>query len=212
MLRAMTSSLRACAIAALGLALSFTIACGERAAPPPAAPAAPVAAAPAAWPGVAWDRAEVVVFNQVEYGPESSKYLLAYDPETGWNPTVKERKAITRAQAERAATLATELGGRSLEVSKCAFPRHAIVFFQGEAKADAVPVATLDVCFACGDVFMSPEVGAARPERNYETATDADLARWEQEDAKAMQRYDAAFPAWQAFFRDELGLAIDTFK
>ncbi|MEZ4366524.1 MAG: hypothetical protein R2939_09590 [Kofleriaceae bacterium] len=154
--------------------------------------------APTGWPGVAWDSAEVVVFNQVEYGPGLT--LTAWDPDHGWNPTVVSRQPVERELGAEAATLVEATGG-GVEVSKCALPRNAIVLFAGTE-----PVASANVCFACGDIVVSPD---PRPARDWGAATDAELEAWQREDEARLATYDATFPRWQALFRDQLGLAIE---
>jgi hypothetical protein len=172
------------------LALVALAACGgggggAPAAAPAPAPAAPAPGGKAAWPYAAWDRAEAIVFNQVPYGPGAKLY--AFRPQDGWNPTIASRASITAAQAAQAIALVEQTTG-DVEVSKCAFPRHAIVLLKGD-----VPVASINVCFECGDLLVWP-AHSAMTEANAEAK---------------MAAYDVAFPKWQALFRDELGLAIE---
>ena len=39
-----------------------------------------------------------------------------------------------------------------MRISKCPFPRHGIVFFDG----DNNPVASANICFQCGDILVWP--------------------------------------------------------
>ncbi|WAS97514.1 hypothetical protein [Nannocystis punicea] len=176
-------------------------------APDPAAPPAPdpVASAqpePAAtdepsapptptgtWPFVAWDRAEAFTFNPIEYGPGVP--LRVYEATKGWSPNIVERKPLSQAQAERAVEWTVATRGE-LEVSKCAFPRHAVVLYAGDA-----PVGSVNVCFECGDILVWPDF---EPPASGPTA--------ERRQRQQMKAYKRVFPEWQRFFRDELGLPL----
>ena len=172
-------------------------ACGS--APPP--PSAPVPApASQSWPGVRWDRAEAVRFNQVPYGPLIEGLdLLAWDPEHGLNPSIVERKPIDLAHATRAVELVNATGGR-VDVSKCPFPRHGVVFYRGDQ-----PVASVNVCFACGDILISPD---PRPEIDDDPLVTSDYDAWSKREDARMVVYHQVYPTWQAFFRDDLGWSI----
>ena len=163
----------------LAVAASFLlVACGS---PDPA----PVAPAPEPWPFVTWDRAEAVAFNtELHFGPGIP--LHAWHPRDGWSPHVTARAPITRAQAEAARDRTVATRG-TIEVSKCPFPRHAVVFFAGDE-----PVGSVNVCFECGDILATPPFEEADP-----ALYEAKLAA-----------YDRVYPRWEAFFRDELGWSI----
>jgi hypothetical protein len=150
------------------------------------------------WPFHKWDRAEAVTFNQVQYGPGIP--LMAYSAEDGWNPKIADRKAIDAAQAKRAADWTIATTGE-VEVSKCAFPRHAIVFYAGDT-----PVGTTNVCFECGDILVWPDF---EPKRDYENESAAEAKKWEKKYKKKLGVYEKVFPQWEKFFRDELGLSIE---
>lgn len=140
----------------------------------------------AGWPFHAWDRAEAITYNHVPYGPGVP--LRVYDVEHGWSPKIVERRPISAEQAERAVGWVRATGGE-VEVSKCAFPRHAVVLYAGEA-----PVGTVNVCFECGDILVWPDVGDAAPsERAYR---------------KKLAAYKKVFPNWERLFRDELGFSL----
>jgi len=79
-------------------------------------------------------------------------------------------------------------------VSKCAFPRHGIVFFQGEA-----PVGAISVCFECGDILIWPAYSQDPDWRQKKTRRYG----------KLMKVYERVFPKWRQLFSDELGLADD---
>jgi len=169
-------------------------ACEQQAAKPKPAPEpAPVADAqqPAAtrppepvsaWPYVAWDHAEAVTFNPF---PGRRGVPLRVVDDKGWSPHVTRRLPITREQAQRALDLLAVTEGELL-VSKCPFPRHAIVLFAGDTA-----VASANVCFECGDILTWP---AWRDGTGDHEALFA--------------AYQKVFPTWEAFFRDELKLSI----
>lgn len=143
------------------------------------------AAPPKAWPYVAWDRAEAIVYNQMPYGPDIP--LRAWDAEHGFSPNIKSRAPVTQAQAEAAVKNVAATGGE-IEVSKCAFPRHAIVFYAGET-----PVASVNVCFSCGDILVWPPVTPAMSSR------------------RQLAAYDKVFAKWKLFFGKELGFDLSWF-
>ncbi|PCC67608.1 hypothetical protein SAMN02745121_02244 [Nannocystis exedens] len=141
------------------------------------------------WPFVAWDRAEAFTFNHVPYGPGVP--LRVYDATNGWSPEIAERKPISPAQAGRAVEWVVATRG-ALEVSKCAFPRHAVVLFAGDT-----PVGSVNVCFECGDILVWPEF---EPPASGPTA--------ERRHRQQMKAYKRVFPEWERFFRDDLGLPL----
>jgi hypothetical protein len=126
------------------------------------------------WPYVAWDRAEAVTFNQF---PGRGGVPLRVVDDKGWSPHVAKRTAITREQALRALDLLAVTEGELL-VSKCPFPRHAIVLFAGDTA-----VASANVCFECGDILTWP------PWRDVANPEPVRFAA-----------YLASFPQWEAFF------------
>lgn len=136
---------------------------GEAAVKAPAAPTKAIAT----WPFIAWDRAEAITFNNVAYGPGIP--LRVYDADHGWSPKIVDRKPISQEQAARAVGWVIATGGE-LEVSKCAFPRHAVVLYAGEA-----PVGTANVCFECGDILVWPHLDAPPDHGNW---TDKAEKQW----------------------------------
>lgn len=164
--------------------------------PPP-----PVARSGKVWPFHAWTRAEAVAFNELSYRPRVQ--LRAYD-DAGWSPLVTRKKPLSAAEAQEALKLVNDTLG-DVEVSKCPFPRHAVVLFDGD-----VPVASINVCFQCGDILVWPAW----------TDPPLDWAHWDQltvgqrHTLEAMQKKKLAlhehyFPQWKTFFRDKIGFPID---
>lgn len=163
---------------------------------PPAAPP-PVDRAGKVWPFHPWDRAEAVTFNRFAMRPGVP--LHAYD-ERGWSPHLAERKRLASAQAKSAVDLVTETRGDVL-ISACPFPRHAVVLFDGD-----VPVASINVCFSCGDILLWPRWSI---EPASEKLTKRGRAELELQRKKQLALYDKVFPQWTSFFRDDVGVAID---
>ncbi len=157
---------------------------------------APAKAIPT-WPFTAWDRAEAITFNHVAYGPGIP--LRVYDADHGWSPKIVDRKPISQEQAARAVGWVIATGGE-LEVSKCAFPRHAVVLYAGEA-----PVGTANVCFECGDILVWPHLDAPPDHDNW---TDKAEKQWNRKLKKKLSGYKKVFPEWERFFRDELGFSL----
>jgi hypothetical protein len=149
------------------------------------------------WPFDAWDRAEAVTFNHLPYGPGIP--LRAYDADHGWSPNIVERRPISQEQAARAVDWVIATGGE-LEVSKCPFPRHAVVLYAGER-----PVGTANVCFECGDILVWPDLDAPPDYANW---TDQAEKQWNKRLKKKMAGYKKVFPQWERFFRDELGYSL----
>ncbi len=168
---------------------------------PKPAPPPPVTRTGKTWPFHTWSRAEAVAFNERRYGP--GPQLRAYD-DSGWSPLVTKKKPLSTAEAQEALKLINDTLG-DVEVSKCPFPRHAVVLFDGD-----VPVASINVCFQCGDILVWPSW----------TTPPLDWAHWDQltvgqrHTLEAMQKkklslHEHFFPAWKAFFRDKVGFPID---
>ena len=131
------------------------------------------------------------MFNIQRYGPGSS--LFVYRDDKGWNPNIHSEQDITRKQADQAVKLVGRTLGEMM-VSKCAFPRHAIVLFSGPT-----PVASINVCFECGDILVWPR---------WDPAPDWDDRKYEMY-GKLRKVYDRVFPKWEALFGKELGLTLD---
>jgi hypothetical protein len=165
----------------------------------PEAPPPPVERTGKTWPFHAWDHAEALTFNQFEMQPGAQLY--AYD-EHGWSKHIVDRKPLDAARAKKAASLVAQTKG-GVDVSKCPFPRHAVILYDHE-----IPVASINVCFSCGDILIWPswETG---PEPDWEHMTDKQWKSLELKNAAQMRLYKSVFPKWQAFFRDEVGFSID---
>lgn len=167
------------------------------AAPTPPAPPAPVERTGKTWPFHAWDRAEAVTFNQ--FPMRRRVRLYAYN-EHGWSEHIVDRKPLDAAGAKKAVNLVTQTNG-GVDVSKCPFPRHAVVLYDHD-----VPVASINVCFACGDILLWPP-WETRPD--WSNMTDKQLKELELRSERQMKLYDKVFPKWEVFFRDEVGFSID---
>lgn len=153
----------------------------------PAAPAQPLTPSKT-WPFVVWDRAEALSFNHVAYGP--GVQLRVYDGQA-WSPKIVARRPISAEQGERAVQWVVATRGE-LEVSKCPFPRHAVVLYAGET-----PVGSVNVCFECGDILVWPEFEPPPAEGQEQRRIRVQLTG-----------YKKVFPRWEKFFRDELGLPL----
>jgi hypothetical protein len=142
---------------------------------------APVERTGKTWPFHAWDRAEAFTFNRFPMGPGAP--FRIYD-DNGWSKHVADKKPLDAALSKQAVDLV--LAGKSeLEMTKCPFPRHAVVLYDHD-----VPVASINVCFECGDILLWP--------------------RWTPpESAKLEKLFAQVFPKWKTFFRDAVGFPID---
>jgi len=146
------------------------------------------------WPFVEWDGAQVVLYNLVPQGPVDS--LFAYRGDKGLNESIASQRPIALDQAREALSLlSATLGG--MDVSKCPFPRHAVVLTYRDQ-----PVASINVCFECGDILVWPayEQDEGWRDRKYGMYP------------KLMKAYDRVFPKWTAFFEKELGIPSDWTK
>lgn len=154
------------------------------------------------WPFHGWDRAEAFTFNRFRMRPGAP--FRIYDDE-GWSKHVGDRKPLDATLAKQAVDLV--LAGKSeLEMTKCPFPRHAVVFYDHD-----IPVASVNVCFECGDILLWPRWG--KPEADWDKLTDAQkkkaLAELEAESTRKQKLFDQVFPKWKTFFRDSVGFPID---
>jgi hypothetical protein len=91
-------------------------------------------------------------------------------------------------------------------MTKCPFPRHAVVLYDHD-----VPVASVNVCFECGDILLWPRLGP--PAIDWDKLTPAQtkkaLAELEADGAKKQKLFGQVFPKWKTFFRDSVGFPID---
>jgi hypothetical protein len=142
------------------------------------------------WPPSTWDRAEVVLFNHVRDGPEIPRVAFGH---RGWSPHVVERRPIDIALAFRAVALVSEVRGDAI-MTKCPFPRHAIVFFNGET-----PVASANFDVAGRDLIIWPGYGLTDEEES---------ARWQFRASE--QDPETVMAAW--VFEYDSGRWLDLFK
>jgi hypothetical protein len=143
------------------------------------------------WPFVEWDSAQAFTFNLRPPGPGAK--LHVYRRPQGWTDKPVPGKVLTRAQSKKALQLLAKTQG-AMNVSKCPFPRHGIVFFE-----EKVPVGAISVCFECGDIMIWPAY-SVDPEWE-----DKKYKRYR----KLMRAYDRVFPTWTKLFAKDLGLATD---
>ena len=125
--------------------------------------------------------------------------LLAYD-DHGWTEHAGQRTPLDSRNAQRSVELLKETDG-DVAVSKCSFPRHAVVLYEGD-----VPVASINVCFECGDIVLWP---AWKPEPEWNKLTDKQRKALDAARAQQMKRYEEVFPKWKQFFRDDVGLPLE---
>ncbi len=100
------------------------------------------------WPPAAWDHARAYAYNLVPAGPGHA--LRVWDA-GGWSPDIAQTLPLDAEQASLALELTHRTQGE-VRASKCAFPRHAVVFFDAQDQ----PVASVNVCFECSDILVWP--------------------------------------------------------
>lgn len=168
------------------------------ASPGAATPVAPVARQGKLWPFHRWSRAEAVRFNEFPMRPAVPLYACS---DRGLSPHIVERIPISLPLAQRAVELLQRTRG-AVEVSKCPFPRHAVILYDGD-----VPVASINVCFSCGDILVWPKWDAV-PEPDWDHMTNAARAAHAAAQKAAMSAYEQTFPRWKSYFRDLIGFPI----
>lgn len=161
----------------------------DRPPPPPA-----VARTGKQWPFHTWDKAVFVQYNH--FPAHHLPPLDVYD-DKGWTPFLFAKRDLTADQGKRALALVAEMKGRA-DVSKCPFPRHGVVFLEGD-----VPVASVSVCFECGDILVWPEWTPGERARREKRS----LAELEREGKQMLLRHDKVFPKWKAFLEKDLGVS-----
>ncbi|MGQ0672898.1 MAG: hypothetical protein ACT4N2_08490 [Hyphomicrobium sp.] len=132
-----------------------------------------------------WSYAKAYTFNFFEDRPAP---LRVVDSAGKWSPHIRSEQMISDEQAKQAANLVAATRG-SVEMTKCTFPRHAVVYFDSADR----PVAAADICFSCEAVLAWPD---------YPKSADED---WEE----AAVRLEKALPRWKKLFAVDLGLPID---
>ena len=139
------------------------------------------------WPYYKWDSAKAYVFNVNEtFGPGAS--LHAWRSDKGLHADAREVVARLGDRQSRTIASLVRRGRGEFLVSKCAFPRHGIVFFAGDK-----PVGSVSVCFECGDILIWPADRKKKRSESY---------------GRFMGRYKKIFPKWEAVFRDQLQLPL----
>jgi hypothetical protein len=132
-----------------------------------------------------WSHARAYTYNFVRYGPRSGR-IRVFDGE--WNSALRQVITLSKEQAEAALELTHRTAGEIL-ASKCAFPRHAVVFFDAADR----PLASVNVCFSCSDVLVWPRYGT----QEAQDSKHSNLERFTSVHDEVMER-------WQLFF-DGLG-------
>ncbi len=128
--------------------------------------------------------------------PGPGMKLRIYSQTQGWTEGPRKGPMLSKAQAKTALGLLAKTEGQMI-VSKCPFPRHGIVFFQGET-----PVGSISLCFECGDIMVGPAYGQSE---NWEEQVSSRFR-------KRMKGYKRAFPPWEKLFESELSLVTDWTK
>ena len=100
------------------------------------------------WPPAAWNHARAYAYNLVPAGPGHA--LRVWDG-SGWSSDIVQTLPLDAEQAALALELTHRTQGE-VRASKCAFPRHAVVFFDAQDE----PVASVNVCFECSDILVWP--------------------------------------------------------
>jgi len=146
------------------------------------------------WPPAEWTHARAYTYNFVRYGPG---HQLRVVDESGWSDDIVETFELNAKQAEVAVELIHRSQG-DVRASKCAFPRHAVVLFNGEDQ----PVASMNICFECTDILVWP------PYFEDETLGDSryTLTQTEGEDDDLIEMplifavHEQVLSSWESFF------------
>lgn len=182
-------------------AATTAVAAVDSGAPVDAKPA-PVERRGKTWPFHSWDRAEAFTFNRFRMRPGAP--FRIYD-DNGWSKHIEGKKPLDAALSKQAVDLVLQ-GKSELEMTKCPFPRHAVVLYDHD-----VPIASINVCFECGDVLLWPRWGSS--DVDWDKLSDAEakmaLANQRLESAKREKVFAVVFPKWKTFFRDGVGFPID---
>ena len=145
------------------------------------------------WPFTEWKTAKAYAYNMKNFGPGASLFVYR-DGE--WNSSITTEIALTDSQAQAALELNHRLGG-DINVSKCAFPRHAVVFFDDNKQ----PVGSVNVCFECGDILVWPPY--------YDKDEDLSFRYAQSENAelpKFIDFHEKTLPAWEDLLMKTVGL------
>lgn len=152
---------------------------------PPSPRPAPKTPQKGTFPFVQWSYAKAYTFNffQTQQAP-----LRVVESDGRWSPHINSEMLANDEIALRAAELVSATRG-SVELTKCTFPRHAIVYFGTDDK----PVASANVCFDCEAVLAWPD---------YPKPDDFNQARM-------AGKFEKALPLWRRLFERDLALPID---
>ena len=145
------------------------------------------------WPFSEWKTAKAYAYNMKDFGPGASLFVYR---EGQWNSSIVKETVLTDSQAQAAAELNHRLGG-DVRVSKCAFPRHSVVFFD----KDNQPVGSVNVCFECGDILVWPPY--------YDENEDLSFRYTQAENAempKFMDFHEKTLPVWEDLLMTNVGL------
>ena len=146
----------------------------------------------------AYDRAEAITFNQFSEMASPRGTLLEVYSQLGWSPHISERKPITGALTNKALDIVSTLG--SWELTKCTFPRHAIVLYEND-----IPIASINVCFECGGILTWPQ--APNPAL-HQLGPNATFAQELAEEHRVNAIFGKLLKRWESFFHDDVGFEV----
>ena len=151
------------------------------------------------WPPTEWSSAKAYSFNMIPYRPGLDLYI--YKDGT-WNDKIAMTKDIDSRQAQTAISLVHRTAG-DVKISKCPFPRHGVVFFDDEEN----PVASLNVCFQCGDILVWPPYLAQQDEKiKYQRSENPPGP------PQIIPVYSEVFPIWEEYFYTWIQLTKDPYE
>ena len=151
------------------------------------------------WPFSEWTTAKAYAYNMTNFGPGASLFVYR---EGEWNPSITEEKTLDSSQAQAALELNHRLGGK-VSVSKCAFPRHAIVFFDAQEQ----PVGSINVCFECGDILVWPDYYGEEDDTSFRYAMSE-----VSEMPTIFDHHEQTLPVWEDLLITTIGLKAYTRK
>lgn len=145
------------------------------------------------WPFTEWTTAKAYAYNMTNFGPGASLFVYR---EGEWNSSIVKEIALTESQAQAALELNHRLGG-DVRVSKCAFPRHSVVFFDN----DNQPVGSVNVCFECGDILVWPPYYNENEDLSfrYAQAENAEMPTF-------IDFHEKTLPVWEDLLMTTVGL------
>ncbi len=147
------------------------------------------------WPFRPYAYAKVYTFN---FFPARHGVQLRIIKDGRWSEHIRSEQRVDQRVGEQVTKIVGSTKG-TFEVSKCPFPRHAFVFFDEQDK----PVASIDICFECGDLFAWPDFKVDRDEK---------YGVWDDDNEMLVgglqHKYDAAMDAYRNLIV-QLGLPIE---